>query len=133
MTLHGKKIDYNKFNKICAQYALKFCHVSRTEEGGRRLEKLASVSNIDVFQSSIPKMQVSFIALEHECVTGCKKRAFAEIAQLNACCLLTMTNGKILPFNAQPLRTVTAAKSRLSTRPPSRNLTARWQRPTIEA
>ena len=32
------------------------------------VRKLASVSNINVFQSSIPKMQVSFIALEHECV-----------------------------------------------------------------
>ena len=32
MTLHGKKIDYNKFNKMC-ENALK-CHVSSTEEQG---------------------------------------------------------------------------------------------------
>ena len=83
MTLHGKKIDYNKFNKLC-EYALKFCHVSSTEERGGRVEKLASVSNINVFQSSIPKMQVSFIALEHECAIQVAKNGlllnFAEIA-----------------------------------------------------
>ena len=61
-----KRLTTIKFNKMC-EYALKFCHVSSTEEQGW-VQNLASVSNINVFQSSIPKMQVSFIALEHECV-----------------------------------------------------------------